>query len=69
MLQNNIFMSTLKGEVTHKFVGMDQLFGKNFFVAYILLYPMYKLFFKFKIICMLHCQVMEDFYQATTIPQ
>ena len=31
------------------------------FVAYILLYPMYKLFFKFEIVCMLHCQVMEDF--------
>ena len=30
-------------------------------VAYILLYPMYKLFFKFEIVCMLHCQVMEDF--------
>ena len=31
-----------------------------FFVAYILLYPMYKLFFNFEIICMLHCLVMEE---------
>ena len=36
------------------------IFGKIFFVAYILLYLIYKLFFKFEIICMLHCQVMED---------
>ena len=35
-------------------------FWQNFFVAYILLYPMYKLFLKFEIICMLHCHVMEE---------
>ena len=40
------------------------IIGKKNFVAYILLYPMYKLFFKFEIICMLHCQVMEDFTLA-----
>ena len=54
-------LSLLKGDVTHKFVSMDQFLAKIFFVAYILLYPMYKLFFKFEIICLLHCHVMADF--------